>query len=271
MNFSIRSACSTIVVALLVGGCASAPTVPAAARTELAPTEKLRIGLILSNQVLVTKDPDSGELRGVTVSLGEALAKRLGVPLEAVAYANPAGLLNSFGKSEWDIAFLAFDPKRAEEVDFSPAYMEVDNIYLVRADSTIGTVDAADQTGVTIAVPERSAPDLFLSRNLKSARILRLPGGADAAIQSLASNQADAYAENAHMLSLYADRLPGARVLEGRYAVIQHAIATPKGRPAAVAYLKQFVEEAKVDGTIAEAIRSAGLRRTRVAALSQAK
>lgn len=130
---------------------------------------------------------------------------------------------------------------------------------------------AADQVGVTIAVPERSAPDLFLSRSLRSAKLLRVQGGADAAVEALRSGKADAYAENAHMLSLYADRLPGARVLEGRYTVIQHAVATPKGKMAASEYMKTFVEAAKADGTIAEAIRAAGLRRTRVAPPSQVK
>ena len=203
------------LAAFLIGGCASAPPVPPAARAELASTGKLRVGLILSNQVLVTKDPKSGELVGITINLGKALAQRLGVPFEPVGYANPAALVKSFGANEWDIAFLAFDPARAKEIDFSPPYMEVDNTYLVTATSKIASAEAADRSEVTIAVPERSAPDLFLSRNLKAAQILRLPGGADAALQALVSGKADAYAENAHMLSLYADRLSGARVLEG--------------------------------------------------------
>lgn len=256
---------------VLISGCVSAPSVPPAARAELAPTGKLRVGLILSNQVLVTKDSSTGELRGVTIHLGRALAQRLGVPFEPVGYANPASLVKSFGTNEWDIAFLAFDPARAKEVDFSPPYMEVDNTYLVTAKSKVATVERADQSGVTIAVPERSAPDLFLSRNLKSAQVLRVPGGAEAAIEVLRSGKADAYAENAHMLSLYADRLPGARVLEGRYTVIQHSIATPKGKMTASEYVKTFVEAAKADGTLAEAIRAAGLRRTRVAPPSQVK
>jgi polar amino acid transport system substrate-binding protein len=219
----------------------------------------------------VTKDSKTGELSGVTIHLGKALAQRLGVPFEAVGYPNPAALVKSFGGNEWDIAFLAFDPARAKDVDFSAAYMEVDNTYLVAANSKVATVEGADRSGVTVAVPERSAPDLFLSRNLKSARVLRVPGGAEAAIQALTSGKADAYAENAHMLSLYADRLPGARVLEGRYTVIQHAIATAKGKTAAAEYVKGFVEKAKADGMVAEAIRAGGLRRTRVAPLSQMK
>ena len=98
----------TIALALLLAaGCASVPSVPPAARAELASTGKLRVGLILSNEVLVTKDPGTGELRGVTVNLGKALAQRLGVPFEPVGYANPAALVKSFGADEWDIAFLA--------------------------------------------------------------------------------------------------------------------------------------------------------------------
>ena len=270
--FSSFSAWPLIALAVvLLSGCAATPTVPPAARAELVPMGKLRVGLILSNQVLVTKDSNSGELRGVTINLGKALAQRLGVPFEPVGYANPAALVKSFGGNEWDIAFLAFDPARAKDVDFSPSYMEVDNTYLVTANSKVASAETADRSGVTIAVPERSAPDLFLSRNLKSAQVLRVPGGAEAAIQALTSGKADAYAENAHMLSLYADRLPGARVLEGRYTVIQHAIATPQGKAAAAEYVQTFVEEAKVNGTVAEAIRAAGLRRTRVAAPSPTK
>jgi len=252
-------------------GCASVQNVPPSLRAELAPTGKLRVGLILSNQVLVTKDPQTGELRGVTITLGKALANRLGVPFEPVGYPNPAALVQSFGRNEWDIAFLAFDPARAGDVEFSPPYMVVDNTYLVPSGSKVERVEAADQRGVKIAVPERSAPDLFLSRNLKAAEIVRVPGGADAAIEVLRSGRADAYAENAHMLSLYSARLPGSRVLQGRYTVIQHAIATPKDRPAAAAFVKEFVEQSKRGGTVRNAIAQAGLRRTDVAPSALAK
>ena len=252
-------------------GCASTQSVPPAARSELITTGKLRVGLILSNQVLVTRDPQTDQLRGVTVSLGKSLAKRIGVPFEPVGYPNPAALVQSFGRDEWDIAFLAIDPVRARDVDFSPPYMMVDNTYLVPAGSKVRNVEMADQPGVKIAVPERSAPDLFLSRNLKAAEIIRVPGGADAAIEVLRSGRADAYAENAHMLSLYSDRLPGSRVLAGRYTLIQHAVATPKGRRAAAEYVRQFIEETKRDGTIRDAIAQAGLRRTVVAEPPPAK
>jgi polar amino acid transport system substrate-binding protein len=255
---------ATYLIALLVG-CASAPSVPPEVRNELTSTGKLRVGLILSNQVLVSRDAQTGELRGVTVALSKALAQQMGVSLEPVGYPNPAALVKSFGRNEWDIAFLAFDPARAQEVDFSPPYMVVDNTYLVLGGSKLQSVETADRSEIKIAVPERSAPDLFLSRNLKAAQIVRVPGGADAAVEVLRSGRADAYAENAHMLSLYSERLPGSRVLEGRYTVIQHAIAMPKGKEAAAQYVRHFVEQSKEDGTIRNAIAGANLRRASVA------
>lgn len=261
----IRRCLAAIVVLAVLTSCATTVSVPPAARSELAGTGKLRAGLILSNQVLVTRHPQTGELQGVTVSLGTSLAKHLGVPFAPVGYPNPAALVQSFGRNEWDIAFLAFDPSRARDVDFSPPYMVVDNTYLVPAASKLQSVETADRPGVRIAVAERSAPDLFLSRTLKIAQIVRVPGGADAAIEVLSSGRADAYAENAHMLTLYAQRLPGSRVLEGRYTVIQHAIATPKGRTAAAEFVTQFVEQSKRDGTVRNAIAQAGLRRAEVA------
>jgi polar amino acid transport system substrate-binding protein len=256
--------CALVVVSLLIG-CASTPSVPPAARAELVSEGRLRVGMILSNQVLVSRHPQSGELRGVSVSLGLAIAKRFGVPFEPVGYANPAALVQSFGRNEWDVAFLAFDPARATDVDFSPPYMVVENTYLVLPGSKVQSIETADMPGVKIAVPERSAPDLFLSRNVKAAQIVRVPGGADAAVEVLRSGRADAYAENAHMLSLYSERLPGSQVLPGRYTLIQHAIAVPKNKPAAAEFVKKFVEESKGDGTIANAVASAGLRRTTVA------
>ena len=262
---SSRTWPAVAILLLLLAGCSNMPPVPPAVRAELVPNGKLRVGLIMSNQVLVSKDARTGEIRGVTVELGEALAQRLGVPFEAVQYPNPLALVKSFNADEWDIAFLAYDPARAQEVTFSPPYMEVDNSYLVLATSEVSSVEAADTPGVTIAVPEKSAPDLFLSRTLKAAKVLRVPGGIEAGIKALTEGRADAYAENAHMLSLYAEKVRGARVLEGRYTIIRHAIATHKGKAAASDYVKAFVTDVKANGTVAEAIRRAGLLRTRVA------
>ena len=201
-------------------------------------------------------------------------------PAEAdtLAFSPDANTLASGGREEAALRLWAVSGNRPREramlqwhggmvlqVAFSPAYMEVDNTYLVPAGSPVQSVDDADRPGVRIGVPARSAPDLFLTRALRAATLLRVPGGAAAALELLSTGGADAYAENAHLLTLYAARLAGSRVLDGRYTVIRHAMATPRARPFAANYVRRFVEDAKQDGTVDAAIRAAGLRRVRVA------
>lgn len=244
---------------VLISGCVSSPSVPAMARNELAPTGKLRVGLILANPVLVTKDTASGELRGVAVDLGKSLAARLDVPFEPVGYPTVAKLVESAKANEWDVAFLAFDPARVSEMEFSAPYMEVDNTYLVPANSKITSIGMVDQLGIRIAVPEKSAPDLFLSRSLKNATLIRGKGGAAAALEILSSGQADAFAENRQLLTIASAKLPGSRVLEGRFSAVQHAVAVTKGRMAGAAYVRQYMEEAKASGLVQQAINRASL------------
>jgi polar amino acid transport system substrate-binding protein len=222
--------------------------------------------LILSNPVLVIKDPATGELRGVSIDLGRSLAASLGVQFEPIGYPNPAALTRSLGKNEWDIAFIGLDPTRAAVVDFSQPYMEVDNSYLVPANSRIRTIADADQPAVRIAVPEGSVPDTYLSRNLKNATLVRVPGGQAPLIDVLMSGRADAYAENAHMLTGATQNLPGSRVLDGRYTAVEHAVALPKGRSAGLTYVRAFIEQAKASGQVNAAIERAGLRRVTIPA-----
>jgi len=254
---------NTVLVAtctlVLFSTCAASSNAPAQARNALAPTGKLRVGLILANPVLVTKDAASGELRGVAVDLGKNLAMRLGVPFEAVGYPTVAKLVESAKANEWDVAFLAFDPARTSDMDFSAPYMEVDNTYLVPANSKITNIGEIDQPGIRVAVPEKSAPDLFLSRFLKHAVLVRGKGGVAAAVEILGSGQADAFAENRQLLTTASAKLPGSHVLEGRFSAIQHAVAVTKGRAAGIAYVRQYVEEVKASGLVQQAINRASL------------
>jgi polar amino acid transport system substrate-binding protein len=213
--------------------------------------------------VLVQRDAATGVLGGVSVELARSLAERLGVPMEPVPYANPAAYAESLrGDIPWDLGFAARDPTRGEYVDFSPTYMEVDNVFLVPAGSRLRAMVDVDRPGVRVAVPQGSAPDLFLTRTLRSAEVVRVPGGPELAVEALASGLADAYGENAHLLHAVLARLPtGACILKGRFNVVQMAIAVPKGRSVAgMDWLAQFIAEAKRDGTVAQAIERAGLR-----------
>ena len=242
--------------------------VPSAARQALAPAGRLRAALIVSNPVLVRRDAATDHLGGVSVELATALAGHLGVPLEPVPYANPARYAESLAREiPWDAGFAARDPARGEFLDFSPNFMEVDNVFLVPAGSRLASASEVDQPGIRVAVPQGSAPDLFLTRTLRNVEVVRVPGGVDQAVEVLASGRADAYGENAHLLHGVMGRLSaGARLLEGRFNVVQMAIAVPKGRdPAGMELLTQFVAQAKRDGIVARAIERAGLRGVHVA------
>ena len=243
---------------------------PAAARaqsealTRLAPNGELRAALIVSNPVLVTRGAD-GQLGGVSVELARALATKLGVSIRLMPYENPARYNDSLGKNEWDIGLAARDPARGEHLAFSDVFMEVDNGYVARPGLSLKAVDEVDRAGIKIAVAQGSAPDGFLTRTIKNAEIVRIPGGLAAAREVLAAGRADVYGENVHLASRIAADLPGAVVLEGRFNLVQMSIAVPKQNAAALPVVSEFVREAKQDGLVARLIASAGLRGVRPA------
>lgn len=256
-----------VVLAFMLGGCASNPRTPSAeVRPVLAPTGKLRVGLLTGNAVLVEKDPTSGELRGVAVDLGRELARPVGVPFEPVGFNSVPALVNSASSNQWDVAFLAIDPARATVMDFTAPYMEVEVSYLVPAGSPIRALSDIDKPGLRVAVPDKSAPDLILSRTLKNATLVRGPNAAGAA-DLVGSGNADAFAENKQILFAAADRLSGSRVLDGRFSTVQHGIAVVKGRDVGAAYVRRFVEQSKADGSVKAAIERAALRGVVVAPL----
>jgi polar amino acid transport system substrate-binding protein len=180
-------------------------------------------------------------------------------------YDNPARYNESLGKGEWDVGLAARDPSRAEHLAFSDVFMEVDNGYVARPGSSLKAADEVDRAGVKVAVAQGSAPDGFLTRTLKNAEIVRVPGGAGPAREALGSGRADVYGENVHLAHRLAAEISGAAVLEGRFNVVQMSIAVPKANAGALATINAFVTDAKRDGLIARAIAGAGLRGVRPA------
>jgi polar amino acid transport system substrate-binding protein len=160
--------------------------------------------------------------------------------------------------NEWDVAFLAVDPTRAGDVAFTAPYMEVEVTYLVPEPSEIRSVSDVDRTGVRIAVGEKDAADLFLSKELKHASLVRLRG--PDALSLLQTGAVEVLAGNRQGLLAFAEAHPGYRVIEGRFTTIPHAAGVPTGRSAAAAYLRGFIEEAKASGFIKRALEEAGLR-----------
>jgi polar amino acid transport system substrate-binding protein len=251
----------------LAGAMAAFPVSASAeseAVTMLAPNGELRAALIISNPVLVTRGAE-GELRGVSVELARALAAKTGVRLRLIPYENPARYNESLGQDQWDIGLAARDPSRGEHLAFSDAFMEVDNGYVARPGISLKTADDVDRPGIKIAVAQGSAPDGFLTRTIKNAEIIRIPGGLAAAREALAAGRGDVYGENVHLASRIAAELPGAAVLDGHFNLVHMSIAVSKHNAAALPTVNEFVREAKRDGLIARLIASEGLRGVRPA------
>jgi polar amino acid transport system substrate-binding protein len=241
-----------------------AAQLPAAARTELAPTGTLRVGINFGNALLAKKDAATGAEGGIAVDLARELARRLNVPMTIVPYTSAGAMASGASGGAWDVAFLAADPGRAGEIAFTAAYLEIDSTYLVPADSPIKTMADIDKPGVRIAVSEKSAYDLYLSRALMHATLVRIPG-VDASVTMFFKDTLDALASLKPVLVDLADQHPGSRVLEGAFTSVRQAVGTPKGREAAAAYLRRFVEDAKRSGLVARAIQRNGIRGVTVA------
>jgi polar amino acid transport system substrate-binding protein len=235
-----------------------------AVRADLAPTGKLRAAINYGNFILATKDRATGESRGVAVDLTQEVARRLGVPVEIVAYDSVAVMGDAAPTGVWDIAFLGSDPKREALMSFTAAYLEIEATYLVRGDSPLRTAAEVDREGVRVAAPARANYELFLSRHLQRARLVST-AGADAAFDLLATGQVEALAGLTQALHDRLPQLPGSRIVEGRFMGVQQSIAVPRGRDAGLAYLRRVVEDAKASGLVARAIQRTGARGVSVA------
>src|SRR6478672_1032903 len=204
------------LLALLLIGSASVHATPTAeVRQALAPTGKLRVGLQLGSPHNVIRDPTSGEMKGVGFDLGKELARRMGVPFEPVLYPSVGVLLDGGKSGAWDVAFVGFSPARAKEWDFTALHLQMEFGYLVPAGSAISAMADVDRPGVRVAVQEKSQPDVFISRELKHATVIRGPSLA-ATLDMLAAGKADAIFSIKPSLFEASSRLPGSRVLDGR-------------------------------------------------------
>jgi polar amino acid transport system substrate-binding protein len=233
-------------------------------RTDLAPTGTLRAGVNYGNFILATKDRATGASRGVAIDLLNEIGRRLGVPVEIVAYDSVAVMGDAAPTGVWDIAFLGSDPAREALMSFTAAYLEIEATYLVPAGSPLRTATDVDREGVRVAAPARANYELFLSRNLERARLVSAPGG-EAAFDLLAGGQVDALAGLTQGLLGLAGKLPGSRLVDGRFMGVQQSIAVPRGHDAGLAFLRRVVEDAKASGLVARAIERTGARGVSVA------
>jgi polar amino acid transport system substrate-binding protein len=252
---------------VLLASCATTPQISPIARSDLAPTGKLRVGINFQNVLLAAKDPLSGEPLGIAVDLARELGRRVGVPVEIVAYDTAGKMADAVKTGAWDVAFLAAEPQRANEITFTAPYLEMEATYLVPAGSPLRTTADVDREGVRIVVAAKGAPDLFLTRTLKFAQLMRAPSVA-VAFKLFVSDKLEALAGYRPVLMMRAEELPGSHILDGRFSEVQQAVGTPKGRNAGAKYLREFVENAKASGMVAQAIERHGVRGLSVAPMA---
>jgi polar amino acid transport system substrate-binding protein len=227
-------------------------------RNDLAPSGTLRVGINYANPVLARKDPVSGELHGVAPDLGRELGQRAGVPVDLVGFESAGKMFDALEAGAWDVAFLAIDPLRADVIDFTAPYVEIEGTYLVPAGSPLRTVADVDRSGIRVGASAGSAYDLFLSRNLKHAQLVRA-GSPDAAFELIASAKVDVLGGVRQHLLTSAAKLPGSRVFDDRFMAIQQALGIPKGHEEGARYLREFIEDVKASGFVARALEKAGV------------
>ena len=216
---------------------------------ELAPGGTLRAGINLGNPVLAQGTP--ADPRGVTVDLARELSERIGLPLQMTTFDAAGKTFEALKAGKLDLIFLAIEPVRANEIEFTPPYVIIEGVYLVRQDSPLKRAADADRTGVRIGVNRNSAYDLFLTRTLKNAELVRGESG----LKLFEQQKLEAGAGIRQPLTAYAKAHPGVRLLDGRFMEIRQAMGVPKGRLAAARYLRSFIEEMKGNGFVADALR----------------
>lgn len=231
---------------------------------DLAPGGMLRVAINYGNAVLAQRDERTGEPRGITADLAHELGRRLAMPVEFVTYDGAGKIVVAAPSGEWDVAFMAVDPLRAEQILFTPPYVIIEGAYLVRTDSPFSKVEDVDRDGVRVAVGNGAAYDLFLTRSLKHATLVRAPSTAEV-IGLFAAEGLDAAAGIRQPLDAAARAHPEWRVLPGRFMAIEQALCTPAGRTAGWAYLTAFIAEMKAAGFVAVSLERHGQRGVTIA------
>jgi polar amino acid transport system substrate-binding protein len=239
----------------------------AGAMEELAPSGKLRVAIAVApapSALYAVKDNATGQYRGVTVELGSALAKKLGVPVEFLPHLASGEIQNSAASGKWDVTFMPVDEERRKFVDFGNAYHLLQSTYLVAPGVKLAKVEDANEPGIGVGGVADTATFRAAHRTAPKATFVSVPG-VDAAVAAMKAGEVDCIALSRESLSGLAAKIPGSRILDGGFLNSSTAVAVPKGKPEALAYVSQFVEDAKASGLVRRAFDAMSLQNSQVA------
>ena len=224
---------------------------------ELAPTGRLRVALNFGNIVLAQRDPAGGDPKGIAVDLARALGRELQLPVDFIGFDAAGKVVEALSGNLWDLSFLAIDAAREQTMTFTSPYLMIEGTYLVKSVSAFRQAADLDRPGLRIAVGSGAAYELYLTRTLQHAQLIRKPTAAEA-FQSFLDEDMDAVGGVRQVVTTFARRQGGLRVLDDSFMSIGQAMAIPIGKPRAVAFLNQLIEAKKADGTIAESLARSG-------------
>ena len=225
----------------------------------LAPGGELRVGLIGSNAVLITRGPD-GSLRGVAVELAGRLARKLGARLRMIPHETPKQYAESLATDGWDLVMSGRDPSREDFVAFSEPYLEIESHYLARPGLGLDSADQVDRPGIKVLVLTGGSQDNYLTRNLKQASLVRMAGTTAIVRAELQAGRVDVFGGTAPGVHEIAAAYPEGKVLQGRFSVVHQSIGVRRKNAELLPFINDFLREAKSSGLVAEEIRRAALK-----------
>ena len=242
-------------------------TIDSATLSSFAPTATLRVGINLGNPILANEESNTKRLYGVTIDIANEIGKRISLPVQLTPFKTAGATVDAVKSGEIDLVFVAIDPVRGADISYTPAYIQIEGAYMVKADSTINNNEEVDTVGNEIVVGKGSAYDLYLSREIKNAALLRA-ASSQAVVDDFMSGQGNVAAGVKQQLESDAKRYEGLRMLPGRFMVINQAIGIPKARNAyesTTAYLTNVIAELKQSGFIADAMKRHNIQGAKVA------
>lgn len=257
-------AAMALAAACIVSACSTTSTVPA---NEVTPKGVLRVAIGVgpsASAFWATRDPVTGGARGVTVELAKAAAAKLGTPLQLVEYPNSAAITAEASRDAWDLTFMPHEAEREKLMDHGPAFVVYDSGYIARAGIGVRSAAELDRAGRRVGVIEGTSTSRTAARLLRNATVVPFAKAGEA-VEQFAQGRVDALAMGREALVDVARKVPGSQLLDDVIQSTGVVIIVPPGRPAARAWAARFLEEAKADGTVRQALDSAGFTNAQVA------